>query len=415
MSEFKRIPEEDRESLFTISMNAYPGANFHTPDGRERFDKMFDGFQAGSATGFYGVYRDGELQGSMGLFDYTMNLRSAAVDIGGVGFVAVDLAHKKERVAFDLIQNFVRLYRERGATMTALYPFRPDFYYKMGYGPGTPQNEYRIATSTLPKGDKSKVAFVKADQRPLIEECYDRAWQKTHGLFKRLGYQWDQQFSRPELRKVAYFHEGQVQGYLFFAFVSNDPNNRLNNSLEVRELVYENREALAQLMAFLQSQADQVNRVIFHTQDEDFRFLFDDPRNHTEHMIPSVYHETNVQGTGLMYRVVDTPGVWRLLSNVHFDVADCTIRFNVADTFLPENDGSVLVRFRDGYPSLIENGEADIEVSLGVAEFSSLLMGTVRFSSLYLYKRVEIAQPDAVETIDRLFAVAKKPICLTAF
>ncbi len=50
-----------------------------------------------------------------------------------------------------------------------------------------------------------------------------------------------------------------------------------------------------------------------------------------------------------------------------------------------------------------------------MAEFSSLLMGSVRFSSLYRYGLAEISDQGAVDQIDKLFGVAAKPICTTPF
>lgn len=416
MSEFKPIGAEDREDFYRVVTHTYPGANFHSAEGRERFDKMFDSRDAEPGIRFYGIYRDGKLLGSMRLFDFVMNMRSATVDVGGVGFVAVDVAHKKERVAFELIQNYVRHFRERGVPMTALYPFRPDFYHKMGFGAGTQQNEYHVTTSTLPKGpSKAKVDFVSEDQRVLVRECYERLCQTTHGLFQRSNFDWSRVFSRADQRIVAYFDQGQIQGYILFTYVQAHPKTPFDHNMEVHELMYENPEALSQLMTFLQSQADQAELVIFHTQDEDFTYLLDDPRNHGKHMAASLFHETSLQGTGMMYRVTDTVGIWRVLTNVQFDVADCTISFNVRDSFLPENDDRVLVRFEHGYPSVLEEGVADIEISLDVAEFSSLLMGCVRFKSLYMYGRAQISDVSQLNTINRLFATEKKPICLTAF
>ena len=86
----------------------------------------------------------------MRLFDFRMTLHETAVSIGGVGGVAVDLAHKKQKVARDMILFFLRHYREKGAALTTLHPFRPDFYRQMGFGHGTKMNQYRVKPASLP-------------------------------------------------------------------------------------------------------------------------------------------------------------------------------------------------------------------------------------------------------------------------
>ena len=73
-----------------------------------------------------------------------MTLFDQQVDIGGVGLISVDLLHKKEHVAKNIMKAFHNHYRSQGVTLTALYPFRPDFYVKMGYGLGKKMNQYKF-------------------------------------------------------------------------------------------------------------------------------------------------------------------------------------------------------------------------------------------------------------------------------
>ena len=88
----------------------------------------------------------------------------------------------------------------------------------------------------------------------------------------------------------------------------------IRNDIHVRELVYETPAALSELLTFLHTQADQIRTIILETQDEFFHHLLLDPRNDSASLIPSVFHESNIQGVGIMVRVVDVPGVFRRLS-----------------------------------------------------------------------------------------------------
>jgi len=54
----------------------------------------------------YGLFEDGRLIGVMRLYDFTMKLLSTRTLVGGVGSVAVDLLHKKEKIARDMILYF---------------------------------------------------------------------------------------------------------------------------------------------------------------------------------------------------------------------------------------------------------------------------------------------------------------------
>jgi predicted acetyltransferase len=219
----------------------------------------------------------------------------------------------------------------------------------------------------------------------------------------------------PEMRLVGYRGEQGIEGYLAFTFRTLHADNPMQLELIAQELIYENRDALLGLLAFLRAQFDQVHRIQFDTQDEDFHYLLDDPRDTSNNLLPSVYHQSNTQGVGLMYRVVDTKRVFEQLRDASFGDQSLTLRLTVRDSFLSENDGSVLVRFREGKPQIIETGKPDIEVSMEVAELSALLMGCVGFTSLHTFGLADISDANAVGRVDRLFALPKKPICLTAF
>jgi predicted acetyltransferase len=410
---------EDYATWAKISANAYPAFDMTSNEDQQHFvERARKQAEDNPAVVTYGCYRDGTLLGGMRLYDYEMNMLGTMIPAGGVGAVAVDLAHKKEKVARDLIQFCVRHYRERGAPITLLYPFRPDFYKDMGYGYGTKLSQYRILPEALPAGgDRSRVGFAGRDDLEQIVACYDRLVRSRHGMMLKARYEINGLFSNPANRMVAYRDGETVRGYLRFSFEQRNPDNFTLNDLVVSELIYETREALAGLLAFLRSQADQVTRIVLTTQDETFFALLRDPRNGGEPMIPSVYHESHLEGVGLMYRVSDVPAVFRLLGQHDFGGQTATLRLVVHDTFIPENDVAVVVHFEDGRARVLDGDAsgADAEVRLDVAEFSSLLMGCVPFERLYLYGLAEISDARQVEAVDRVFRTREKPMCVTPF
>jgi hypothetical protein len=69
-------------------------------------------------------------------------------------------------------------------------------------------------------------------------------------------------------------------------------------------MVYETPNTLLSISSFLHSQFDQINRVILNIQDDDFRFLLEDPRNHHDNVFFPFFHEGSIQGIGIMYLVI---------------------------------------------------------------------------------------------------------------
>jgi predicted acetyltransferase len=416
-SQIRRLTEADFDDFIPIVANAYPGLKIVSAEDRQKFRERLVVQDQDPTMGFYGLYRDGRLLGGMKFFDFTMNLHGVKTLVGGLGLVAVDLLHKKKAVAKEMVAYFLDHYRQKGATMTALYPFRPDFYRQMGYGYGTKMNQYRVKPAALPRGSsREHVSFLTAGDKEAVMACYNRYLDRTHGMMSKPELSFNYLFENLANRVIGYKQDGRLLGYLVFDFKADTPGNFLQQDLIVHELIYETREALAELLTFLHTQFDQVDRIVFNTQDENFHFLLHDPRNGTGGILPHVYHESNTQGVGLMYRVMDTPAVFRLLSDHNFGRQTCRLRITLADSFFPANEGSVTVAFEDGRPHLLPSGSnTDATIRLDVAEFSSLLMGAVSFRSLYEYGLAHLSNPAHLHIVNQLFHVEQKPICLTRF
>jgi predicted acetyltransferase len=415
MSELRVLEPRDFEPMARIFADAYPGFKIATEEDRKRFaERALQLHEEEPTAQFHGLFRDGELQGIMCFYDFSMNFLQKRIPAGGVGQLAVALLHKKEQIAKEMMRYFLRTYRDRETPLAALYPFRPDFYRKMGFGYGTKMNQYRIKPSAFPKGaSKAHVRTLTEDDRDAVVACYSRFVGQTHGMMDKTEREVRRLFAAPKHRIVGCEMNGAVQAYMVFTFEEGE--NFILNDIQVQELIYENAEALSELSTFLHSQADQIRHVILNTQDEYFHFLPMDPRNNSDRLIPDVYHETNAQGVGLMYRVIDVPRIFDLLCERDFGGQTCTLRLTLVDTFLPENGGSVTLRFEGGRAQRIDRAQPDVEVRLDVAEFSSLLAGCVDFHSLFRYGLADISDPAYAETVDRLFAVERKPICTTSF
>jgi predicted acetyltransferase len=415
MTEIKQLSASDFAALAHIWATAYPGAKIFSEEEREQFrERALRLHQDDPTSSFYGLFRDGELQGIMCLHDFRMNFLGTDILAGGVGQVAVDLVHKKEHVAKELMVYFLRHYRERGAPLVLLYPFRPDFYADMLFGYGTKMSQYRVKPAAFPKGPtKAGVRYLGPDDKQAILDCFNRFAARAHGMCYKTEREMRGLFRNPQNQIVGCEIGGRLHGYLVYTFEQGD--TFITNDLHIHEWIYHTPEALSRLLTFLHTQADQVRDVIVDTQDDDFHHLLLDPRNGSGQLIPSVYHESNAQGVGLMIRLVDVAGMFDRLGERDFGGQTCTLRLTVDDSFLPENAGSLLLRFDRGHVQRLDGGAHDVEVCLDVGRLSSLLAGTIDFRSLYHYGLARISDASYVDTVSRIFAVAQKPVCMTHF
>jgi predicted acetyltransferase len=410
---------DDVDIWMAIIGNAYPIMDLNTraardtqaARARERLDTP--------GMRWYGLFDGETLLGGMRLHDFEMTCFETPMLVGGVGMVAVDLAHKKEHVARDLITFFLHHYRQRGAPLAILYPFRPDFYGAMGFGYGPKQNSYRITPSALPeRGDRSRVRFLEDADRAAIIALYNAVAAHTHGMIALTPESERSYLTQSDLRLMGWFDaNGALRGYLAFTFELPDKRSSfLLQDMVIQQLIYADNAALLGLLSFLRTQQDQVRAIVLHTLDDAFHYLLSDPRNGSDRPTPNVYHESNTQGVGLMYRLLDVHQFFTALPNHRFGAETLTLQLTIRDSFLPEQDGSIVVRFEDGHAQLTaRETPADVELTMIVGDASALLMGCVTLRSLYTLGLAEVSDPSAVGRLNALFQTERAPVCLTAF
>ncbi|MGZ0052550.1 GNAT family N-acetyltransferase [Brevibacillus gelatini] len=416
MDEIRPVSLSDIDEVVRIAAMAYPGSNLLGTEERQKFaERVKSTLENDPIASYHGCYRDGRLVGIMKWYDFSMYVYGIPMLTGGIGTVAVDLLHKKEKVAKAMLHGFLTAYRERGIPLVSLYPFRVDFYKQMGFGAGSKIHQYNFKPASLPFTGKEQIVYLEKEDKEQVLACYQRVAKKTHGMILRTERDIDSLFNVPEKIVVGVRQEGKLTGYLAFQFESAHEENKMFNNLVVKELLYESRESLAQLLSFLHSQADQIQRIVLTTPDEDFHLLLSDPGNGTNRLLPSVYHESHVSGVGLMYRVIDVPGFFRQLAEHRFGAETICLQLTVRDSFLQENEGTWLVQFQNGQAQIVENGQADVAIELDISDFSSLVMGVVRFSKLYEYGLAELDDTAFLPQLDRLFSAAQKPQSMTAF
>ncbi len=416
MSTIKKIGKKDYDTFINIVANAYPGMRIISQEDKKKTRARLLNVVKNPAVHHLGLYRKGRLLGGMALYDFIMNIHSKKTKIGGVGLVAVDLLHKKEKVCKEMIYYFLERYRKKGVSLVALYPFRPDFYRKMGFGYGTKVSQYSFKPSDLPKGiSKRHLCFLDKKAKSALKRCYLRFFEQRHGMILDLDHKWTYIFKFPEARIVGYKKGKEILGYVIFTFKKVQEDNWIKHNVIIREFVYENRKIFLELLTFLHTQLDQVNRIVYGTQNEDFHHILFDPRNGSDRIVSPLAHETNTQGIGIMYRVINTKGIFRALMHHNFNNQSCKLNIVLRDGFFKRNEGKTTVHFVKGKPRLKNIDKYDVEIRLDVSHFSSLIMGAVEFNILYDYGLAEISGDKYIDLVNRLFLPSQKPMTTTQF
>jgi predicted acetyltransferase len=315
-----------------------------------------------------------------------------------------------------MVTYFMNRYRRQNVRLLALYPFRPDFYKKMGFGYGALLNQYSIRPGDLLQTPgKAHVRFLHKRDTRSIKACYGRFLRQRHGMMTDRETKWLHLFDNPKTKIVGYKDRRMLSGYIIFTFRKAHETNWIKNDVVIREFIYESREAFSGLIAFLRSQSDQVNRIIYGTQDEHFHHILRDIRSGSDNLLLPLAHETNSQGIGVMYRVIDVPGIFRDLAAHRFGTVTLCLKITVTDNFYPANAGSTVVCFTDGRPSVSKGKRYDAEIKIDISDLSSLITGAVDFRHLYRFGLAEISNEQYIQQLDRLFRIDEKPLCMTQF
>ena len=117
MSVIKPMPQSDLDRFAQIVGNAYPAFPLSSAEDKDRFKKNMGQTYVDSERCIYGLYRDGVLLGGMVCYNFQINLFSSMRPVAGVGLVAVDLVHKKEKVAKEMIEFFLDHYQQQGVAV----------------------------------------------------------------------------------------------------------------------------------------------------------------------------------------------------------------------------------------------------------------------------------------------------------
>lgn len=417
MSDIRIVPTEELPKLVRLVADAYPGMKVVSEEDHRKYLERVNKMALDPRSSSWGLYRENKMIGTMRLINYTMSLFGRGVATGGLSMVAVDLLHKKEAVAKELVEFYLNYYRERSAAWTILWPFRPDFYYDMGFGYGGKIHLYHIKPADLPKGPSKKhVRAIGLDEIGRLLECYNRYYPTANGLVDESEVNFRNRLEfYPELHFTGVEIGGRLEAYFGWAFESAHSDNHMVNNIRGIDLVYHTREALSELCTYLRSQLDQIKEVIIRTYDPDFHFLSADPRDGSDHLLGPIYHQSHQTGVGAMYRVINLEQALQECTHHNFNGVNCRLKLNVRDTFLPVNDSSTVAVFENGTLTVDRTAKHDVEVTLNVADFSSLLLGGVRFRSLYDYGKAEISDVNKIQAVDRLFLTDRPPACLTRF
>jgi len=405
--EIRKIHDVDYEKTYKILSNSYPDMSLPKDKAFAWFDKIRSNF---GSREFWGGFIGTQQVSVFVTNNFTLNYRGKFISAGGIGMVAVDLLHKKEKICKEMIEFYENYYLERGTSLLVLYPFRPDFYHKMGFGFGSTLHSYSIEPqqfSRFPKTDK--LEYANEANLSEITNFYNQQVMNLHGAMLREEREFEGWLSNPKMRCLIHRENNDISGYLFFYFSERLPHDKGSFDLIIKEMQFKSVDVWRQLSTFLNTQSDQVKRIQYTTYDQDFYHYVGNPTNETKLYHHPIHQNISVEKTGLMYKIAEPKMFFEQLASDTFSKAEVIIRFELENELSPKNEKFILTYDFHNKIFVTSELKTDLTIKMNLARFSSIMMGALSFKTAVRHGLVEISKEKYIDCVDNLFRTMNKP------
>ncbi len=366
----------DIHPLADLWSRAFPGRR----DAAARAAELERGGRYGGLDDVLVARHQGRLAAACRIYRLTQVVAGREMPVMGLAAVAVEPHFRRRGIGATLCTHAINAAADRGDVIGLLYPFRPDYYERLGWGLVGRLHRYRFSTGDLLAGDYTRAGGTGArghpaaapdpppdphgtvrsprsrDDRDAIARCYARVAARSNGLLLRRPPVWESLFRH----SAVVVEEDGVRGYALLHFRAGRRGGP--GTLLVRELVAEDDVAYDALLAHLAGLADEWPQAVhFARPEERFGDRLRDPRPPGGRRPRSrgLWFPTATIIRGPMARLLDVPGALR--RRHWFDdggapAGGCSLRIATADSQRPANDGAWVVR-------IAPDGSASVETA----------------------------------------------------
>ncbi len=294
--------------------------------------------------------------------------------VGGLGGVAVAADARRAGWGRRLVAHTESVLRERGCAWQILYPFRADFYRRLGYGTVDVRDVHRFPTTSIPDdegADRVRTGTL-ADLETLMP-VYERFINRRDGFLRRRVESHAARLAEePPFVAVSEGPGGHVDGYLLYR-IEGASDHFLHQRLVVRELVWTSDGAWRALWGFVSRLRDQVVEVV-HVAHEDDALL-----HHLSHpsvaggpMLPGGIHKVGDRMLGAMAKILDVEEVAAARP-----YGPGRARFSVTVTDPVAEPVTVTLDVRDGRAAVEPGDHAEESLETDIATWTQLECGVI--------------------------------------
>lgn len=337
------------------------------------FDEQ-EPFLSGYFDGFWNVKNaiivkeNEKLIGALQMIPYTLSVRNTSLGSSYIVGVSVLPEERKKGHSKTLMYRCLKEQKKRGEAISVLIPFNYEFYEKLGYSLCYELGVFETNAQNMQKFDSSfSFKVMNLPDYGDLNEAYNLFCIGKSGYNKRTERDWEYIFFEHKLFGgciYGMYDENGILGYV--SYIKN------KDKLFIRELVYENQDALYCLLSFIKDNFKDVKNIKIRTAANEKAI----PLN----TVPYA-----------MARIVDVS-----LALKDTDIKD--LKINISDDFFPENSGTYMMT--GGKISKTDSKDYDAKMDIGT--FTQLFMGYSSSFELANTKKLN-AEKDVLEKLDKIF------------
>lgn len=353
----------------------------------------------------------GEVVGCCLLLPLRQWISGVALPMTGLGVVTTAPTHRRRGLAGRMVTAGLLRARERGDVVSALYPFRIDYYGGLGYGLAGEAHQYMLPPTSLPDSpeDRRRMRMVRTPaDRKLLQEVYSRGIRLQTGQVERSGHAWRYVLEGDDRAAFVYVGDaGDPEGYVIVRYRADLPI--AERYLDVEERMWLTSRARRGIYAWLASMGDQWPRVAYRAHPhERFGEVVREPRLPVgEGQAWHLWFPSATLMRGPMFRVLNVASALRARNYALTE--ETTFDLDVDDPQIPDNRGTWRVTLRRGRAAVerADGGASDATLRIPVRALSRVFIGALRVSDAVADGTATTDQPRIARLLDAAFEVPK--------
>jgi predicted acetyltransferase len=217
------------------------------------------------------LLEDGEIVASLRVYDFTMLVNGAPVQMGGVSSVACLPEYRRKGYVGMLLRSALEEMRDREQRLSALYTPHPSLYRRYGWMVAAANLKFTLNPKHVrpysPSAARGRAVRITEEDQPVVEEVFRRYSERRTGPLVRSDRWWKEAFFRriyDTERKLAdvavwYDENGQPAGYVCYES-SRGPPPMGTSKMWLREFVALSGDAYQGLLRYILSHdlADEI-------------------------------------------------------------------------------------------------------------------------------------------------------------